>query len=32
MLLKSISDGVALPAWEHDAFAVADSFDGEAKR
>ena len=32
VLLKSISDGVALLAWEHDAFAVADSFDGEAKR
>ena len=32
VLLKSISDGVALLTWEHDAFAVADSFDDEAKR
>ena len=32
VLLKSISDGVALLTWEHDAFAYADSFDDEAKR
>ena len=32
VLLKAISDGVALLTWEHDAFAVADSFDDEAKR
>ena len=32
VLLKSISDGVALLTWEHDAFAFADSFDDEAKR
>ena len=32
VLLKSISDGVALLTWEHDAFALADSFDDEAKR
>ena len=32
VLLKSISDGVALLTWEHDAFAVADSFDDEATR
>ena len=32
VLQKSISDGVALLTWEHDAFAVADSFDDEAKR
>ena len=32
VLLKSISDGVALLTWEHDAFAYADSFDDEATR
>ena len=32
VLLKAISDGVALLTWEHDAFALADSFDDEAKR
>ena len=32
VLLKAISDGVALLTWEHDAFAVADSFDDEATR
>ena len=32
VLLKSMSDGVALLTWEHDAFAYADSFDDEAKR
>ena len=32
VLLKSISDGVALLTWEHDAFAIADSFDDEATR
>ena len=32
VLLKSICDGVALLTWEHDAFAIADSFDAEAKR
>ena len=32
VLLKSICDGVALLTWEHDAFAVADSFDDEATR
>ena len=32
ILLKSICDGVALLTWEHDAFAVADSFDDEATR
>ena len=32
VLLKSISDGLALLTWEHDAFAYADSFDDEAKR
>ena len=32
ILLKSISDGVGLLTWEHDAFALADSYDGEAKR
>ena len=32
VLLKSISDGLALLTWEHDAFAVADSFDDEATR
>ena len=32
VLLKAISDGVALLTWEHDAFAYADSFDDEAKR
>ena len=32
VLQKSISDGVALLTWEHDAFAVADTFDDEAKR
>ena len=32
VLLKSMSDGVALLTWEHDAFAYADSFDPEATR
>ena len=32
VLLNAITDGVALLTWEHDAFAVADSFDDEAKR
>ena len=32
VLLKSISDGLALLTWEHDAFAYADSFDAEATR
>ena len=32
VLLKSISDGLALLTWEHDAFAYADSFDDEATR
>ena len=32
VLLRAISDGAALLTWEHDAFAIADSFDGEAKR
>ena len=32
VLLKAITDGVALLTWEHDAFAFADSFDDEAKR
>ena len=32
VLLKSMSDGVALLTWEHDAFAFVDSFDDEAKR
>ena len=32
VLLKSMSDGVGLLTWEHDAFAIADSFDDEAKR
>ena len=32
VLLKSISDGLALLTWEHDAFAYADSFDDEETR
>ena len=32
VLLSAIGSGVALLTWEHDAFAVADSFDDEAKR
>ena len=32
VLLQSVNDGVALLTWEHDAFALADSFDDEAKR
>ena len=32
VLLASMSDGVGLLTWEHDAFALADSFDDEAKR
>ena len=32
VLLRAISDGAALLTWEHDAFAIADSFDDEAKR
>ena len=32
VLLKAMSDGVGLLTWEHDAFALADSFDDEAER
>ena len=32
VLLNSMSEGVGLLTWEHDAFALADSFDAEAKR
>ena len=32
VLLNSMSDGVGLLTWVHDAFALADSFDDEAKR
>ena len=32
VLLKSMSEGVGLLTWEHDAFALADSYDHEAKR
>ena len=32
VLLKSMSGGVALLTWEHDAFAYADSFDDEVTR
>ena len=32
VLLKAMSDGIGLLTWEHDAFALADSFDDEAKR
>ena len=32
VLLNSMSEGVGLLTWEHDAFALADSFDDEAKR
>ena len=32
VLLQSVNDGVGLLTWEHDAFALADSFDEEAKR
>ena len=32
VLLMSMSDGVGLLTWEHDAFALADSFEDEAKR
>ena len=32
VLLTSMSDGVGLLTWEHDAFGLADSFDDEAKR
>ena len=32
VLLSAISGGIALLTWERDAFAVADSFDDEAKR
>ena len=32
VLLKAMSDGVGLLTWEHDAFALADSFDDEAQR
>ena len=32
VLLNAMSGGVSLLTWEHDAFAVADSFDDEAKR
>ena len=31
VLLTAISGGVALLTWEHDAFALADSFDDEAQ-
>ena len=32
VLLNAISDGLALLTWEQDAYALADSFDDEAKR
>ena len=32
VLLKSMSGGVALLTWEHDAFVYADSFDDEVTR
>lgn len=32
VLLKAMGDGVGLLTWEHDAFALADGFDDEAKR
>ena len=32
VLLNAISDGVGLLTWEQDAYALADSFDDEAKR
>ena len=32
VLLKAVGDGVGLLTWEHDAFALADSFDDEAER
>ncbi len=32
VLLKAIGDGVALPTWEQDAYAFADSYDEEAER
>ena len=32
VLLSAMSDGVSLLTWEREAFAFADSFDGEAKR
>ena len=32
VLLQAIASGVGLLTWEHDAFALADSFDDEAKR
>ena len=32
VLLNAISDGVGLLTWELDAYALADSFDDEAKR
>ena len=32
VLLNAISDGIALLTWEQDAYALADSFDDEAKR
>ncbi len=32
MLLDTIGDGIALLAWEQDAFAFAESYDDEARR
>ena len=32
VLLKAICDGIALITWEHDAYALAESFDDVAKR
>ena len=32
VLLNSMSGGIGLLTWEHDAFAIADSFDDEAER
>lgn len=32
MLLRCISDGLALITWEQDSFAFADSFDEDAGR
>ena len=32
VLLKAVCDGIALITWEHDAYALAESFDDVAKR
>ncbi|MFW8121086.1 hypothetical protein, partial [Klebsiella pneumoniae] len=32
VLIEAVRDGIALPSWERDSFAYADSFDEVARR